>query len=788
MIRNYFKSAWRNLLKNKFYTLINIIGLTVGLAVGLLILLWVQDELSFDRFHKNTGQIYMVHTNMGTEAEKQVWDGVQVPVATWSKREISEVRNAVRIRGNYVYTLFRYKGREFSENRTAFTDPSFFQVFDFPLIKGNINQPFPSKHSILLTESTARKYFGSENPIGKTMVVNGKLNFQVSGLIRDFPANSSIQFTMLFPMALHAQDFRGNGTWKTMEEDWGNYDCETFLMLHKGANPASVEAKISIIHSKNQPGSKNTYLLQPLSHVHLYNNDGTSPRLRSVQIFIAIALLILLIASINYVNLSTARSMMRNKEVSVRKIIGASKAQLFIQFIIETLLLFSMATLLALIIILIGMPAYNSLSGKSLSFNFTDLHIWMTIGLTLLVTLLAVSIYPAILLSSFKPMDALRGRFQSGAGNAGIRKVLVTVQFMFSIALIISTLVIGNQLNYIHQKELGYDKEHVFAFGLQDSMIRHYQVIRTVLLAYPSIRSVSASDENIVRMSSSSGDADWDGKDPKSSFIIVQEGIDKSFIPAFKLAMWPGSRNFTGTAADSTHFILNETAINLMGIKNPIGKRYKFHGSNGTIIAVLKDFHFDSMKEKIRPAIFYYNPTGARTVYVRTTAGDAPAAIQASGLLYKKYSNGFPFEYEFLDERFDELYKSDTRTGALFSLFAGIAILISCLGLFGLAAFTAQIKTKEIGIRKVLGASVGCIVNLLATDFIKLVLIAVVLASPLAWLTMNSWLHDFAYHVSISGWIFVLAGFMALVIALLTVSFHAVRAALANPVKSLRSE
>lgn len=786
MIRNYIKSAWRNLLKNKFYSLINIIGLTVGLATALLILIWVQDEYSFDKFQHNAPDLYKVNANMGTESAKQIWDAVPAPIAPWAKRQIPEVLDVVRIRGNYTYTVFRYKDKQFSEQRSAFVDPSFFRLFDFGFVSGNAASPFPSLNTVLLTETTARKYFGSAGAVGKYIMANGHTNFLVAGIIHDFPQNSSIRFDMLFPMALAAHNFTGNGSWKTLDEDWGNYNFLTFLLLRPGADPALVGRKIAAIQARNHPGAGNAYILQPFTHLHLYNPDGSSPRLKTVQTFILIALLILLIASINYVNLSTARSMIRSKEVSVRKIIGAEKSQLFFQFLIETVVLFSIALILAFGLILAGMPAYNALTEKTLALNMASYSVWEIIGLSLLVTLLAVSIYPAILLSSFKPLDALKGHLTGGMGNAAFRKVLVTIQFVFSIALIIGTIIIGKQLDYIHHTELGFNKDHVFAIQLPENMQVHYEAIRAELLRQPAVTAVSASDQNIIHMNNSTGDADWEGKDPKSGFIIVQSAIDVTFIPDFGLAMLPGSRNFSGKAADSTSWILNQTAINETGIKNPIGKLFKFHGTNGTIIGVLRDFHFDSMKEKIKPALFYYQAGQYSTVFIRTTTEHAAAAILATGNIWKRYSSDYPFEYHFLDETFDELYKSDTRIGELFSFFAGIAILICCLGLFGLAAFTAQVKTREIGIRKVLGASMISIVNLMATDFIVLVVIALLVAIPIAWISMNSWLNSYAYHISIGWSVFALSGAAAILIAIITVSFHALRAALANPVKSLR--
>ncbi len=789
MLKNLFLSAFRNLLKSKFYSLINVLGLTLGLTVGLLILLWVQDELSFDKKVSHSAQIYRVNANMGTAAAMEIWSGVQAPIAIWAKREIPEVKTAVRLKGNYDYTLFRYSHKQFVETTTAYADPATFGLFGIHLLQGNARAPFTDAGSIILTLSQAHKYFGTENAIGKILICPGKMNFSVTGIIPDFPKNSSFQYTMFLPMDRYAKDFKGNLNWKTIDEDWGNFNTETYLLLDQRADPAAVAKKLTNIHNKNQPGSSSTYLLEPLTHLHLYNPDGSSPGLTTVYIFLAISLLILLIACINYVNLSTARSLTRNKEVSMRKIIGASRTQLFLQFVVESGMLFAVATVFSFIIIIIGMPYFNRFTGKYLvALDPSNGSIWVTLSLTLLLTLAAVSIYPAWLLSSFRPIAAIKGGVMPGSGSARFRKVLVTVQFVFSVALIIGTLVIGRQLRYIHQKELGFDKEQVLAFGVQEDMQQHVITLGNELRREPGIQAVCASNSNIIQLGNSTGDTDWEGKDPKHNFIIVQNSIDERFIPFFHLKMIPGSKNFTGGPADSSHFILNETAIREAGIKNPIGKSFVFHRLHGTITGVVKDFHFNSLKEPIKPVILYYRRTDNYVVYVRTTAGAAQKAISAASRLWKGTGTDFPFEYQFLDETFDKLYKSEAITGNLFSFFAAIAILISCLGLYGLAAFTAQTKTREIGIRKVLGASMTGIVSLIGADFLKLVLVAIAVACPLAWLIMKSWLDGFAYRITIGWWMFVVAGVLAVIITLATVSFHAIKAAMASPVKSLRTE
>ncbi len=507
-----------------------------------------------------------------------------------------------------------------------------------------------------------------------------------------------------------------------------------------------------------------------------------------VQIFMLVVILLLAIASINYVNLSTARSLIRAKEVGIRKIIGARKGHLFFQFTIETILLFCFATALAILLIFLLMPLYNDISGKSLSFSFFDANVWKVAGLAVLGTLIASSIYPAILLSSFKPIESLKGKISSGLGIASFRKALVVFQFAISVILLICTIIMSNQMSFIKNKDLGYDKSFVFSVPLPDEVVNHIDAVKTALISETGILNVGASNAyDFSNVSQSTGDLDWEGKPANSNLIINQLAADKDFIPTMKIRFVEGS-NFSGTPADSSHFILNETAVQKMGLKPPyVGQQISFHDNKGIIIGVVQDFNFQSLKEKISPLIFF---TGwdKNILYVRTTGQGAQQAITSAEKQYKKYGGDSPFGYNFLDKSFEAQYKSDQRSGVLFNVFAGIAIFISCLGLFGLATYTAEVKRKEIGIRKVLGSSVSGIVQMISKDFLKLVIISIVVAVPTAWWAMNKWLEGFAYRVTISWWVFAIAGIMALLIALITVSYQAIKAAIANPVKSLRSE
>ena len=791
MFKNYFKTAWRNLSKNKFYTFINISGLAVGLATGIMLLLWVENELSYDKFHKDYQHIYQLSSHFKSNGEDQTWNGVPGPLAVYAK-SVPEVTSIVRTSSEFDQNLsYKEKKKVFDGNIIAYADSNFFSMFTFPLLKGNKITLFPNNNSVVLTQSTAQKLFGDEDAMGKTIGFK-KENFTVTGVLPDFPENSSIHYDAIFPMGFYAQRFTangGNGDWKTIDEDVGDYSFTTFVKLQSNTDAAKIDDAFTKAYKKARNGESDiSFRLQNIGDIHLISSDGNTSALKMVQVFMLVVILLLTIASINYVNLSTARSLIRAKEVSIRKIIGAKKQQLFFQFTIETVLVFCFATVLAIVLIFLLMPLYNLISGKTLSFNLADTVVWKAAALAIVGTLIASGIYPAILLSSFKPAEALKGKVSSGIGIASFRKVLVVFQFAISVILLVCTIIMNNQMKFIKSKDVGYDKSYVFSSPLTQEVVDHIDAVKSELEKQPGILNVATSDAyDLSNISSSTGDLEWAGKPAKGNLMIAQVTADKEFIPAMKIKFIEGS-NFTGMPSDSAHYILNETAVKQMGLKAPyVGQEIGFHSWKGTITGVVKDFNFKSLKEKVSPLLFFSRWKG-NILYIRTTAANAQQAIAAAENQYKKYAGDSPFSYTFLDKSFEAQYKSDQRAGTLFNVFAGIAIFISCLGLFGLATYTAQVKTKEIGIRKVLGASVAGIVQLISKDFLKLVIIAVIIATPIAWWAMNKWLQGFEYRVNVSWWVFVLAGVLALLIALVTVSFQAIKAAIANPVKSLRSE
>ncbi|ANI89883.1 hypothetical protein A9P82_11650 [Arachidicoccus ginsenosidimutans] len=791
MLFHYFKTAWRSLVVNRFYSALNIAGLAIGLATGIMLLLWVQNEFSYNKFNKQYKNIYELSAHFPSNGKEIIWSSVPAPLAVYAKN-IPSIQSMVRIAGGGGILTNQTETKIIDKNNIIYADSSLLSIFDFKILKGNPNNFLSDTYSVALTEKTAKKIFGTDNVIGKVIRYD-KNNFTVTAVLKEIPKNSDIQADAIFPMAYYAQRFTangGNGKWKTIDVDLGDYGYTIFALLNSNGNPQSVGNALTAAYKNARNGdSQTSFQLQNLGDVHLIGNDGDTSALRMVEIMLLVAILILVIASINYVNLSTARSLMRLKEVSVKKIIGASKRQLFFQFIVETVALFLCAGVIAIGLIFVLMPLYNNISGKELSFSLSDIH---TLGILFIVfvgTLLAASIYPAILLSSFQPLAVMRGTKIAGFKTATFRKILVVLQFTISFALLVSTIVMSNQMRYMRNKDLGYDKSYVFSVSFPDEAVQHFDAIKTELQKTHGILSAGTSDAyDISNVGSSTGDIEWSGKPINENMVISQLFADKDFIPTMKYHFIEGG-NFSGTPADSNRFILNETAVKAMGLKPPyVGQQITFHEWKGPIIGVLKDFNFEPLTEAISPIIFYSWRYG-NMLYVRTTGTEAQNAIAAVEKEYKKYNTSkTPFSYNFLDKSFEAHYRSQQRTGTLFTTFAAIAIFISCLGLFGLATYTAQVKTKEIGIRKVLGASVGSIVQLISKDFLKLVIIAVVIATPLAYWAMHKWLQGFAYKIGIGVFTFIIAAVIVMLIAFATIGFKAFKAARANPVKSLKTE
>jgi len=798
MFKNYFKTAWRNLVSNKFYSILNISGLAIGLTAGIMLLFWVQHEFSYDKFNPDAGHIYRINSSYKTsEGGNTVWGTAPAPLKPFAAN-IRDVEEVVRIRYATQINYIGYRSKKLFKagNDAYYVDDGFFKVFSFPLLSGNTGKPFPNISSIILSETTAKKIFGNDNAIGKELTINGSESFLVSGIMKDMPENTSIhKADILIPMGNWAKHFTqngGNNGWKTIDEDLGSSMYEIYIKTKSGANLSNIGKSLTTIfndHQKSEYKGSTSFFLQPLTSLHLTNADGNQSALRMVQIIMWVAILILLIASINYVNLSTARAMVRMKEIGIRKMIGANKWQLFFQIMAETLLIFSIAFVLAIGLMNVLMPLYNAISGKTLAINLSDIQFWKLLLSVVAGTLIASGIYPAVLLSSLNPIASLKGKIVQHISASFLRKALVVVQFSISSIIIIATIIMYRQLQYVKTKDVGYNKFYVFMVNMPNDMYNHSDAVINELRKEKSVISVARANPNISDIGASSLDMKLPGN-PNFSMQFFETEIDKDFIPMMNLQLVAG-HNFTGTPSDSSSYIINVTAAKAMGMKDDaVGKTVTYHGRTGTIIGVLKDFNFKNLKETIKPLIIgsgsWWYPRSI--LYVRTTAAHAGDAIKAVEKQYKKYSSDVPFSYEFLDKIFESQYKTEQRTGTLFTTFAIIAIFISCLGLFGLATYTAQVKTREIGIRKVYGASVGNIVASISKDFLTLVIIAIVISIPIAYWSMNNWLDNFAYRTTINIFIFILAASVVLLIAFATIGFKAFKAARANPIKSLRTE
>jgi ABC-type antimicrobial peptide transport system permease subunit len=784
MWKNFLKIAYRNVLRYKGYSFINIAGMAVGMACCILILLWVQDELSFDRFHANGDRIYRVVQDINFADHSTSWAITQGPLGPALKDDFAEIDDMTR---SYRSNLTLRVGDVEFQERGLYADSTFFRIFTFPLVSGNPQKVLTDTRSILLSEELASKYFGDENPIGKTLTVGEEHDFFVSGVFENIPGNSHMRFDYLLPMS-YAKE-RG-----VTVDQWGNSTFTTYVLLGETVSYQDVIEKISgFLYDKPTLEEDARLNLQPLTDIHLYSHyefeRTISSDIKYVYIFSIIALSVLAIACFNFMNLTTARSVNRAREVGLRKVVGATKSSLGGQFLTESILLTFVSLLLAILIIELALPSFNTLSGKELHLAFLGQNniLWGLIGIALLTGILAGG-YPAFFLSSFQPAKTLKSVFQSGSKGSYLRKVLVIVQFALSILLISGSLIIYHQLNYMRNRSLGYDKENIIYFS-KDRLGDQFEAFRTEILKNPRIINATAVTNLLTngRMFTNSR-WQWEGKNPEEELLLAATGVDYDFFETFKMEMAEGRGFLKEFMTDTAAWVVNETAAAMMGFDAAVGKQLSIGEYTGSIIGVVRDYHLRSLHAKIEPLVIFLAPSFSQTVCVRISSENIPTSIEYLEEQWEAFNPGRPFNYSFLDEALNELYRTEERIGTIVKYFTFLAIFLSCLGLFGLAAFAAEQRTKEIGIRKVLGATVVRIVHLLSKDFLLLVIFANVIAWPIAWLIMNGWLKNYPYRIKIGVETFILAGLLALIIALLTVSFQAVKAALADPVKSLRYE
>ncbi len=794
MLKNYVKVVLRNIRRHAGYSFINIAGLAIGMACCLLITMWVLDELSFDRFHANAPDLYRVEENQFYSGRVYHVTVTPYPLAPALIEEIPEIVDATR----YVYSgglLFRHGDKFFFEDQVRAVDPSFLRMFSFPLVKGDPETALTDPSSVLLTETTARKYFGDEDPLGQTLTVNNEIELRVAGVLEDFPLNSSIRTDLLLPYEILEKRGRTNPS-------FGSNSIGTYVQLRPGTDPSVVDAKIKGFIKERVTGSVTDLELFPYTRIHLhqyFGYDSGATAVKYVYIFSVIAAFVLIIACINFMNLATARSSGRAKEVGLRKVVGALKKTLVARFYSESMTYAVLALVVAVGLVLLFLPWFNSLAAKDLSLDFgSNAGLWLGIvGITLVTGFLAGS-YPAIFLSSFQPARVLKGSLRAGTGSKLFRRVLVVVQFALSVFLIIGTLVVYKQTRFMRTMSLGFDKEQLLYVNLRGNTSNTYDALKQELANDSRIAGVTGASHLPSAIGSNSGGANWEGKDPEKIILIGMSAVDYDYIDVLGIELAEG-RNFSkefGTD-EGEAFLVNEEVRKAMEKESVAGEAFSFAGRDGRIVGVMKNFHFESLESKIEPlAVFLRGPVpeGGRRPWqysyalVRLAPGNVESAIDFVREKWTAVNPGYPFEFRFLDDQIEAMYRTEERVGRLLKTFAGLAIFIACLGLFGLASFMAEQRTREIGIRKVLGASVPQISVLLCREFFFLVFLANLIAWPVAYWALGNWLKSYAYRTPLGFAVFLVALAAALAITALTVSSQAIRAAVANPAAALKYE
>lgn len=774
-------------------------GLSIGMAAAILIFIWVQNELSFDSYHADAKNIYRITNYISGDKSAGV-ESSPYPMGEEAKQKVQGVVAVTRFRPYGVDpAFFNIKGEFFREDHAAYVDAEWFNVFNYGFVYGNAAAFNSSPYSVALTESKAKKYFGNGNPVGKSVRID-TIEYTVQAVLKDNPANSSFHYDILLPYAVRALSARNRNN----DAQWGNYGYVTFLKLLPTADRAKVAGALKNIINTARETTQAEVALLPLPAMH-FEKIGVSRlqhgNMRMVYVFAALGILVLAIACINYMNLTTARASVRMKEVSVKKIMGAERRHLFLQFVVESALIGLISLSVAAVLLKLGLPWFNTFTERQFILSDSLSTVALIFTGTFILSLLLTSIYPALLLSSFNPISVFRGRSIFKMKDVVLRKSLVVVQFTVSIVLIVGTICIYRQMQFIQEQNTSYDKSQLFTFTIPYRLIRDLESeekisltssIKQALLKESSIENVSLmGQESVVDMQnqSASNNNDWIGKPKDFRPFIAFFDVDTSFTTMLNLQVKEGRWFLPGSQADKHNVVLNETAVAEFGLKEPVVGQYFAHqGDTGVVAGVVKDFYYKSMHEKIGPVVLRIGQENNNSFLVKTSSAGVIQAKDATEKIWKRFFPSEPFTFSFADEEFENIYRADHKASILVLIFSLLTILISCLGLYGLAAFTAEHRRKEIGIRKVLGASIAGIIGLLSKDFLKLVFIAILIASPIAWWAMNKWLEEFAYRINIGWWMFAAAGAIALVIAFLSIGFRSASAAGSNPVKALRTE
>ncbi|HKO80984.1 MAG TPA: ABC transporter permease [Chitinophagaceae bacterium] len=785
MLKNYLKITFRNLVRHKGFSAINISGLAVGMASAILIFLWMFNEISYDRFHDNKNYLYQAWNRGVFDGKLQCWNSTPRILGPTLKHGYPEVANSCR---QYVRWYVTTVGDKKVSSKALITDPSFLSMFSFPLVEGNVNTVLNNVYSIVITEKMAKKMFGTEDAMNKVITIDQD-NFTVTGILKDLPSNTEFNFEYILPWAYLI---------KTSGDDtnWGNNMVGTFVQLKPGTNAGLFNEKIRDITIKHSNKTEeHEVFLHPLSKWHLYssfeNGKISGGRITIVRLFGIIGCFILLIACINFMNLSTARSEKRAKEVGIRKVAGANRHLLIGQFIGESVMIAFIAGLIALALVYLSLPAFNKLVSQELGIPYTNLSFWMIAVLFVILTGIIAGSYPAFFLSSFKPITVLKGRFKKSHAAINPRKVLVVLQFSFAIILVISTLIVVQQIRHAQNRDAGYDRGQVVYHWITGDIDKNFSSYKNELLQSGIASSITRTSSPLSFGMSDTWDLKWQGKDLNEKIDFDRFSEDEGLVETAGLTILQGrDMDLTKYPTDSTAMLINESAAKVMGFENPLGQLVKDGDVEYHIVGVIKDFLLGSPYDPAKPiAIEGIKSDFRNVVHIKLSDKKSTAeSVEIIGKLFKKFNPAYPYENHFLDEDYARKFEDTQRTATLTGLFAGLTIFISCLGLFGLAAYMAENRIKEIGVRKVLGASVFNITALLSKEFLVLVIIAILIASPIAWYAMHEWLQGYSYRINIQWWVFGFSGLMAVLIALLTVSFQAIKAAIANPVKSLRTE
>ena len=790
MIRNYFRVTIRNIARHKVFTFLNIAGLAIGMAASLLILLWVQDELSYDRFNKKGEHIYRVE-------EDQFYSGARYHVTVtphpsgpvW-REKIPEIVEQARI-NRLPRVLFRNGEKVFFESSIIASDSGLFKMFTLPLLRGDPATALSAPYSIVLSEKLANKYFGDTNPLGMTVTLENRFQFMVTGVMKEIPENSIFSFEGIIPYSFLKEI-------GAVSNSWGSNSIFTFVELADGSDIEGVNKKLTDVVLEYNPNTTTKFSVFPFLDIHLHSQFGfteTRGPVITIYIFSLIALFVMLIACINFINLSTAKASSRSREIGIRKVVGADRKTMIVQFMSESLILVALSMFLALVIVGLSLQLFNNVSGKE--FVLTDLLQGKFIVSFIVIGILAgflSGLYPAFYLSAVKPVSTLKGEGMTGRGNGTLRRILVVVQFSLSVIIAVAAVFMYMQLRFLQTKDLGFDKENLIAIPMSDEMKGNYYSLKRELLKEPLIQGVTASLHNPVMMGSNSGGADWDGKDPEKHVLIGTNGIDYDYLETMKMDLVSGrdfSKEFTADLARDTsgNFLVNEEVVRLMDIGDPVGKNFRFMGIRGTIVGVLKNFHFKGADQEIEPMAFALTDTSfLRTILVRLTPGKTKESLAAVEKTWNEIIPEFPLEYTFVDQDYENLFRGQTRLADLLKYFTILAMIIASLGLYGLSSYSTERRTNEIGVRKVMGADSLIVISTMAREYLILVMISLLIALPAGWVIVHKLLQQFPYRIDMNIMVFVAIAVGTVIVAMLTVSYQAYRASCINPAEALKIE